>query len=186
MRTLTYSLLLCLLSTNAFAQGERATVTGTVSDASGAIVPAVAISIRNLETNATSRTSTNSAGLFYIPALSPGAYDINAEKAGFRPSRVLNLRLTVGLTATVAITLEVGTVTQALEVSASSVQLEAQTSGLGKVVEQRRVVELPLLGRNPLALAATAPGVLPTSGQRGTGQDIIGVSTTSQINGGLA
>ena len=186
MRTLTYSLLLCLLSTNALAQGERATVTGTVSDPTGAMVPAVAITIRNLETNANSRATTNSAGLFYIPALSPGLYDVNAEKAGFRPSRVSNLRLTVGLTATVAITLEVGTVTQALEVTATSIQLEAQTSGLGKVVEQRRVVELPLLGRNPLALAATAPGVLPTSGQRGTGQDIIGVSTTSQINGGLA
>ena len=106
MRTLTYSLLLCLLSTNALAQGERATVTGTVSDPTGAMVPAVAITIRNLETNANSRATTNSAGLFYIPALSPGVYDVNAEKIGFRPSRVSNLRLTVGLTATVAITLE--------------------------------------------------------------------------------
>ncbi len=186
MRFVKYSLLLCLLAATAFAQGERATVTGNVSDTSGAIVPSVAITIRNLETNVTSRTTTNSAGLFYLPALPPGQYDVNAEKAGFRPSRVSNLRLTVGLTATVNIILEVGTVTQVLDVTATAVQLEAQTSGLGKVVEQRRIVELPLLGRNPLALASTAPGVIPTSGQRGTGNDIVGVSTTSQINGGLA
>lgn len=186
MHFVTYSLLLSFLTVSAFAQGERATVTGIVSDPSGAIVPSVSIAIRNLETNVAARTSTNSAGLFYLPALPPGQYDINAEKVGFRPSRVSSLRLTVGLTATVNITLEVGTVTQVLDVTASAVQLEAQTSGLGKVVEQRRIVELPLLGRNPLALASTAPGVIPTSGQRGTGQDIVGVSTTSQINGGLS
>jgi len=175
-----------MLAPAAFAQGERATVTGTVSDSTGAIIPSAAVAIRNTETNVTTRTTTNSAGLFYAPALPPGLYEVTTNKQGFRPSRLSELRLTVGLTATVNVTLEVGTVTEAVEVTATAVQLEAQTSGLGKVVEQRRVVELPLLGRNPLALAATAPGVIPTSGQRGTGQDIIGVSTTAQINGGLA
>jgi hypothetical protein len=150
------------------------------------MVPAAAVSIRNMETNVTLRTTTNSAGLFYQPALPPGLYEVTTNKQGFRANRLTGLRLTVGLTATVNVALEVGTVTDAVEVTATAVQLEAQTSGLGKVVEQRRVVELPLLGRNPLALAATAPGVIPTSGQRGTGQDIVGVSTTSQINGGLA
>lgn len=178
--------LLFLLAPAAFSQGERATVTGTVSDTTGAMVPEAAVSIRNTETNVTTRTTTNSAGLFYLPALPPGPYEVTTNKQGFRPSRVSALRLTVGLTATVNVTLEVGTVSEAVEVTATAVQLEAQTSGLGKVVEQRRVVELPLLGRNPLSLAATAPGVIPTSGQRGTGQDIVGVSTTSQINGGLA
>jgi len=168
------------------AQGERANVTGTITDASGATIPDAAVAIRNTATNVTTRSTTNNAGLYYLTNLQPGEYEINITKPGFRPARVAALRLTVGLTATVPVTLEVGTVTEAVEVTATAVQLEAQTSGLGKVVEQRRVVELPLLGRNPLALAATAPGVLPTSGQRGTGQDIVGVSTTSQINGGLA
>jgi outer membrane receptor protein involved in Fe transport len=168
------------------AQGERANVTGTITDASGATIPDAAVAIRNTATNVTTRSTTNNAGLYYLTNLQPGEYEINITKQGFRPARVAALRLTVGLTATVPVTLEVGTVTEAVEVTATAVQLEAQTSGLGKVVEQRRVVELPLLGRNPLALAATAPGVLPTSGQRGTGQDIVGVSTTSQINGGLA
>jgi hypothetical protein len=188
MRTIqrVFLTLIILLAPSVFAQGERATVTGTVTDSTGAIIPDAAVAIRNTETNVTTRTTTNSAGLFYAPALSPGLYEVTTNKQGFRANRLSDLRLTVGLTATVNVTLEVGTVTDAVEVTATAVQLEAQTSGLGKVVEQRRVVELPLLGRNPLALAATAPGVIPTSGQRGTGQDIIGVSTTAQINGGLA
>jgi outer membrane receptor protein involved in Fe transport len=169
----------------AFGQGERCTVTGTVSDASGAIVPGAQVVIRNTGTNVSTRTETNSAGIFYLPALPPGQYDLTAEKQGFRPARVAGIPLTVGLTATVNVTLEVGTVAEAIEVQATQVQLESQTSGLGKVVEQRRVVELPVLGRNALALAATAPGVIPSAGQRATGGDIIGVSTTSQINGGL-
>lgn len=188
MRTIQIALfaLLTLFSPAALAQGERATVTGTVSDSTGAIIPDAAVAIRNTETNVTTRTTTNSAGLFYAPALPPGLYEVTTNKQGFRTNRLSDLRLTVGLTATVTVTLEVGAVTDAVEVTATAVQLEAQTSGLGKVVEERRVVELPLLGRNPLALAATVPGVNPTSGQRGTGQDIVGVSTTSQINGGLA
>jgi hypothetical protein len=183
-RKIVFSFTILALAT-LFGQGERCTVTGTVADATGAIVPAAQVSIRNIRTNVTMRAETNSAGIYYLPALPPGEYDITAEKTGFRPAKVSDLRLTVGLTATVNMTLEVGSVAEAVEVRATQVQLEAQTSGLGKVVEQRRVVELPLLGRNPLALAATAPGVIPSAGQRGTGQDIVGVSTTSQINGGL-
>jgi hypothetical protein len=183
--TILLAVLTTLLTLPAFSQGERATVTGTVSDSTGAVIPGASVSIRNLQTNITFKAETNSVGLYYLPALPPGQYDVSAEKQGFRPARVSNLGLTVGLTATVNMTLEVGSVAEAVEVQATQVQLEAQTSGLGKVVEQRRVVELPLLGRNPLALAATAPGVIPSYGQRGTGGNIVGLSTTSQINGGL-
>ncbi|MBY0507104.1 MAG: carboxypeptidase regulatory-like domain-containing protein [Bryobacteraceae bacterium] len=174
------------MTTAAYPQGERCTITGTVTDSTSAIIPGVRVSVRNVQTNITSRAETNSAGIYYVPALPPGDYEVNADKTGFRPARVTGLNLTVGLQATINLKLEVGTVTEAVEVVASQVQLEAQTSGLSKVVEGRRVVELPILGRNPLALAATAAGVLPTSGQRATGGDIIGVSTTAQINGGLA
>src|SRR6185295_1734593 len=105
---------------------------------------------------------------------------------GFRSFKQTGLRLTVGLTASLDVVLDVGTVAEAVEVTATAVQLEAQTSGLGKVVEQRRVVELPLLGRNPLSLAALAPGVIPTRGQVGVGGDAIGSATNSRISGGLA
>src|SRR6266568_4106685 len=158
----------------AFGQGERATVTGAVSDSTQAVIPGATVAIRNIATNVVLRTTTNGAGLYYLPALPPGQYQVTAEKSGFRQARIDELTLTVGLTATVDIVLEVGTLSEAVEIKATAVQLEAQTSGLGKVVETRRVVELPLLGRNPLALAATAPGVLPISGQQANGGGIIG------------
>jgi hypothetical protein len=132
------------------------------------------------------QAETNSAGIYTFPALNPGAYDIQIEKQGFRPRRVTNIPLTTGLTATIDAILEVGQVAEAIEVQASAVQLEAQTSSLGKTVETRRVVELPLLGRNPLQLAALAPGVIPSRGQQGVGGDAIGQAANSRISGGLA
>ncbi len=169
-----------------WAQGERTTITGTITDSSGAVVVGARVTVRQVATNTITKTESNSAGLYFAPSLSIGEYEITVEKQGFRPSKVSGIQMTVGLTATINVVLEVGAVAEAVQVTAAAVQLEAQTSGLGKVVETRRVVELPLLGRNPLALAATAPGVLPTSGQQANGGGIIGASTTAQINGGLA
>ena len=169
-----------------FAQGERATISGTVTDASQAVVPAASITVRNVGTNIVSRTVSNGSGLFVIPALPPGTYDLTAEKAGFRPFRTTDIPLSVDLTATVNVVLEVGSVAEAVEVKASAVQLEAQTSGLGKTVETRRVVELPLLGRDPRQLASLVPGVIPTRGQVGAGGDAIGGAGNARISGGLA
>jgi hypothetical protein len=170
----------------AFAQGELANVTGTVTDVSKAIVADAQVTIRNIATNVTSRTTSNASGIYVIRSLTPGTYELSVEKSGFRMSRVANIPLTVGLTATVDINLEVGTVSEAVQVNASAVQLESQSSGVGTVVNSRPVSELPLLGRNPLSFAALAPGVIPTSGQQANGGGIIGVATTAQINGGLA
>jgi hypothetical protein len=169
-----------------FAQGERATISGSVTDPTQAVVPGAAIVVRNLDTNVTSRTVSNQAGLFVVPALPPGRYEVSAEKPGFRPFRTTNIPLSVGLTATVNVVLEVGAVSEAVEVQATAVQLEAQTSGLGKTVETRRVVELPLLGRDPRQLASLAPGVIPTRGQVGAGGDAVGSAGNSRISGGLA
>lgn len=175
-----------LFSLSLFAQGERASLTGTVTDTTQAVIPEVTISIRNIATNIITRSQTNAQGIYYVPALPPGSYELTAEKQGFRPSRTSNIPLSVNLTATINVVLEVGTVTEAVVVQATAVQLESQTSGLGKTVETRSVVELPLLGRNPLSLAALAPGVIPTRGQVGVGGDAIGSATNSRISGGLA
>ncbi|MCC6859304.1 MAG: carboxypeptidase regulatory-like domain-containing protein, partial [Bryobacterales bacterium] len=182
----TVSILLLAAPAVMFGQGERATLSGTVTDATQAVVPAAAVTVRNLSTNVTSRTETTSAGLFVVPALPPGTYEVTVEKQGFRTFRETGIPLTVGLTATVNVRLEVGAVAEAVEVTATAVQLEAQTSGLGKVVETRRVVELPLLGRDPRQLAALVPGVIPTRGQVGAGGDAIGGAGNARISGGLA
>jgi hypothetical protein len=113
------------------------------------------------------------AGLYVFPALTPGSYDISVEQSGFKAKRIANIPLATGTTVTMDVQLEVGAVTESVQIEASAVQLELQTSGLSKVVETRKVVELPILGRNPLNLASIAPGVIPTSAQGGNGAGAI-------------
>ncbi len=153
-----------LLTAALLGQGERATVTGTVTDPTGAIVVGADVAIRNVATNVIIRTKTNNAGIYYLPALPPARYELRVESGGFRPAVVADIPLGAGLTANFNLTLEVGTVTEAVEVQATAVQLESQTSGLGKILATRSIAELPALGRNPLTLLATIPGVQPVGG----------------------
>ena len=182
-------LLYCLLLLGAvqmvFGQSERTSITGTVTDSSKAAVPGAKVTIRNVATNIVNHTTTNAVGLYFITALPPGAYELTVEKNGFRTAKIDNIPLTTGLAATQDLILEVGTVQQALEVSASAVQLEAQSSDMNGLVTARAVAELPILTRDPLAFAAVMPGVIPTQGQQ-SNAGVIGRVTTSQIGGGLA
>ncbi|MFN7920859.1 MAG: carboxypeptidase regulatory-like domain-containing protein [Bryobacteraceae bacterium] len=173
-------------ATTLFAQGERGTITGTVTDTSGAVISGAGVTLRNVATNISARTEANAAGIYVFPALNPGTYDVTVEKAGFKTRKVSNIPLQTGLTVTMDAQLEIGQISESVQVEASAVQLELQTSGLSKVVESRKVVELPLLGRNPLNLASVAPGVIPTSAQGGNGTGAIGSATNSRISGGLA
>ena len=175
-----------LAAGTAFAQGERGTITGTVTDSTGGMVTGASVTLRNQATNIKSTTVSNASGLYVFPALSPGMYELNVESQGFKGKKVSNVPLATGTTVTIDAQLEVGSVSESVQVEASAVQLEVQTSGLSKVVEARKVVELPLLGRNPLNLASTAPGVIPTSAQGGNGAGAIGSATNSRISGGLA
>jgi carboxypeptidase family protein len=180
------ALLAGLFATAAFPQGERATISGTVVDPTQAVVEGASITVRNVDTNVTSRAVSNSAGLFVFPALPPGTYDLTAEKAGFRAFKLSEIPLSVGLTATVEVKFEVGQIAEAVQVTATAVQLEAQTSGMGETVGTRAVTELPLIGRDPRQLSALAPGVIPTRGQVGAGGSTIGFAGNSRIAGGLA
>jgi hypothetical protein len=154
-----------LLATTLFAQGERATATGAVTDSSGQMLVGAEVSIRNTATNIFTRTKTNSAGIYYLPALPPGTYELRVEYGGFRPSVISDIPLAVGLTATLNVSLEIGAVAEAVEVKATAVQLESQTTSLGKVMQTKQISELPILGRSALQLLSTIPGVQPPAGQ---------------------
>src|SRR4051794_11748753 len=186
-RAMRVTLCLALLTMPALllGQGERATITGTVTDASKSTIPDANVVLRNVATNVTTRTTTNSQGLYFITSIPPGTYELTVEKSGFRTQKVQSIPLTTGLAATQDVILDVGSVQQAVEVSATAVQLESQSSDLNAVVTTRAVSELPILGRDPLSFSAIAPGVIPTQGQQGNA-GVIGRVTTSQIGGGLA
>ncbi|MCL5744537.1 MAG: TonB-dependent receptor, partial [Acidobacteria bacterium] len=171
------------LTCAAVAQVEQATITGTVRDQTGAIVPAVRVTARNVETGVETAGRTNAEGYYRIPYLRIGNYDVIAEADGFKRARVAGINLTVGLIATVDLKLELGAVQNEVTVAATSVQLEEQSSALGSVVSSGQMTELPLLGRNAYSLVALAPGVIPKGGDASGVRPIIsgGRSNTSGV-----
>jgi hypothetical protein len=181
-RTILAALLPALgLPTLALAQIEQANITGIVTDASGAGVPNAAVAAVSTRTRVRVETKSNNTGAYRIPFLAAGDYDLLVEKTGFDRARVSDIRLTVGLTATVNVELKTGSVQQEVTVEARAVQLEQESFSLGNTINARQIVELPLLGRNPYTLLQLAPGVMPKGGA-GAGPVVNGGrSNTSEV-----
>ena len=157
------SLLLAALSSHAFPQAEQGTITGKITDQSGSPVAHADVTATEQSTKVSRQVKSNSTGNYTIPYLPRGDYSVSAESSGFARTLVNNVHLTVGLTATIDIGLKIGQLTQQVDVSASSVLLETQTSSLGTTVERQQIIQMPLLGRNPYSLQNLAPGVMSTS-----------------------
>ncbi|MDQ6700505.1 MAG: carboxypeptidase regulatory-like domain-containing protein [Acidobacteriota bacterium] len=151
-----------LFSCALFAQ--TASVTGRVTDPSGGVVPGAKLTVQSIESGIATAVETNSDGYYSIPALQPGKYNLTATKPGFVTLKQTSLELEVQQTARIDLTLQVGAVSESIEVSAQAVLLESETATVGQVVATRQISELPLLGRNPYALAMLVPGVRPASG----------------------
>ncbi len=181
MRKFLLLALLCLIVA-ATALGQTASVTGRVTDASGAVVPGVRIEARNDATGVASSTESNDSGYYNLPQLLPGTYTITAEKSGFTTLRQTGLTLAVNQVARVDLTLQVGSVSESVEVAAEAVLLESESSTLGQVVQGAQVSNLPLLGRNPYALAGLVPGVRISAGANDLPVDQISTASAS-ING---
>jgi hypothetical protein len=142
-------------------------ITGEVKDATGALVPGVAVTATNTATNAQRSTASNGAGVYSFPSLAPGSYNVRAEKAGFK---AYTAKIEVQVQQTVRLDLEmaIGSVTETVEVSGSVQLLTTENATLGHVVENKRIVELPLNGRNYLQLVSLAPNTstgFPSAGQ---------------------
>src|ERR1051325_9032037 len=106
-----------ILISAAFAQSERGTITGTVQDASGAVVPGAKVTLTNTETGVSFSAPTNAAGDFTVPQLQVGTYSVRVEKDGFRPATVSGLVLNASMTVRADATREVGAAGQAVDVS---------------------------------------------------------------------
>ena len=176
-----FALLLLLLAGVSGAQVEQGTITGSVTDASGAVVPNARVTITNVATGVARETQSAADGHYTAPYLPPGQYEVAVAAQGFDKARVRGVNITVGLTATIDVILKPGSLQQEVTVTAAVVQLEAQTFALGNVVGSRQILELPLLGRNPYSLVTLAPGVIDR-GNSGTGPIINGGrSNTSEV-----
>ena len=161
-RLVCLSLLLALLVTGAFAQRDLATLAGTVTDSSGAVVPNAAVTITETSTGLAYNTVTNSAGEFVRPALKPSVYSVGVAAPGFKKAEQNHITLTAGERTAVTLTLAIGDVGQTVEVTAAAPLLQTEGTQIGANVESRQVNDLPLGGtRNLTYLARLSPGVVP-------------------------
>src|SRR5262249_37851642 len=114
-------------TTSALAQTEQATITGTVTDKSGAVIPEAKVVVTNIRTQAVRETKTTGDGHYTAPYLPVGQYEVAVEKAGFRRAQVKEVTLRVGFIATVDVSLEPGAVTEAVDVTGGGAELEGQS-----------------------------------------------------------
>src|SRR6266566_1949116 len=148
-----------LLLPTAHAQVAGATLSGTVSDQSGGVLPQAAISIKNIATGITRASTTSTAGFYSVPNLLPGAYEIRASAQGFSTELQTGITLTVGEQQVLNFTLQVGQMAQTVEVSTEAPTVELGSSSISAVINSTTVRELPLNGRSWTDLAALQPGV---------------------------
>lgn len=167
-----YRLITVLLTvsalTPAMAQVSSAELSGTVSDGSGASIANAKITLTNPETNIAREATTEASGAYLFTLVPPGTYNLNVEAAGFRKLVQNGIPLQVNQRARLDFTMQLGQVTETVEVAAAAPLLESQSSSLGAVVNQQFVGELPLNGRNFIQLAVLQPGV------NGAGQSVAG------------
>ena len=156
------------------SQVATGTIIGRVKDPSGAVVPGVNISIKSIATGAMRKTMTDSNGRYQVPALPPGAYDVEASAKGFATS-VRSETVTVSATVNLGFTLTVGNVTQRVQVMGAAPQLNTTNASMGGLVGGTAVRQLPLNGRDWLQLVTLQPGVVG-----GIGQQTVSSSTNSR------
>jgi hypothetical protein len=186
------------------AQGLFGTISGTVTDQSGAVVPGATVKVTNVNTNVATTLTTSEAGVYNAASLNPGIYNVEAEAKGFKTALVKGITLEVNANPKVDLVLEVGATTQVVEVTAEAPLLQSQQTSLGQTVGQRLIDQLPTQsggGRSVYNLLFLTAGVseqkgggggnnenLRINGDRPRDQDYVldGTSITAPVFGGQA
>ena len=159
------ALVLCLLLSAwpGRAQEVTARLAGTVKDPAGAVVPEAALTATNVSTGVVTRTTSSASGDYLLPALAPGTYTLSVEKAGFATGVMSGISLNVDQKANLDVVLQVGQVTQSVNVDASAPLVDSTSASMGTVVDQQPILDLPLNLRRTGALALIVPGTVDTT-----------------------
>lgn len=148
-----------LIHSLAYAQQTSATLVGTLADANGAVVANAQIKIANLATGAAREATSDGSGNYVFSFLPAGDYSLTITAQGYKSKRIDHLTLQVSQTLRQDFAMEVGAVTETVNVTATGVQLQTENSTVGTVIDSAKIVELPLNGRNFVQLAQLIPGV---------------------------
>ncbi len=150
-----------LLAAASFAQ-TTGTIQGTVTDDTGAVIPGAEITVLSTETGAASAVTTNEVGFYTLPGLNQGLYSVTCSSEGFASKEFAEVRLEVQQTMRIDCAMTVGSVTETVEVSAAAILIQSEKTEVGQVIDSKRILEMPLNGRNYLELAKFSVGVLPS------------------------
>jgi hypothetical protein len=180
------SLLILLTGSAAWAQSSSGSISGTVKDPSGGVIPGAPVSAVNTATGVVQTTQTNSDGFFAFPSLAVGQYEINVTPTGFRPYRRTGLVVDVNSKLQVDVQLQVAEQNQQVTVTENAdVQVEAQSTQMGDVISSKVMTEVGLNGRSYTDLLSLQPGIAPMSTQTGTSVVMAGVVTAITPSGDL-
>ncbi len=167
-----------------FAQSVTGTITGFVTDASGANIPDATVTVTENATKIVHTTKSNASGVFTVPQLNPGEYEVQVEKAGFSKAVRPAITIEVNQTASLTIPLAVGSTSDTVEVSGSAPLLDIDHVSLGTVIESEEITDLPLNGRQFIQLLQLVPGVAPTTVSQNGSQLQIGAGAVNPAIGG--
>ena len=173
--------LLLILAASISAQDFRASLTGRVTDPSGAVIPNATVTATNIETAVAVKTQTTGTGDYVLTALQPGTWKVEVEMTGFKRYVREGITLNVQERASIDIALEPGEVSTSVTVSAEASQLEVSNASRGELITGKVLVDLPLNGRNAFALAGLAPGVAMTA--RGQASTFLRPTANNGISG---
>src|SRR5437867_2415814 len=144
---MTVGIFVCCFTTNIWAQAT-AQITGTVRDVSGAVLPGVQVTATQTDTGVSRTTVSNETGFYSLPSLPLGPYKVEAALSGFRTFTQTGIVLQVGSNPVINIGMEIGQVAETVEVQADAALVETRATGIGQVIDNVRVLELPLNARN--------------------------------------
>ncbi len=180
MRILIAVLVLCSLN----AQEYRANLLGIVADSSGAAIAEASVKVTNIDTSVSASTVTNNDGSYLVPFLNPGKYSILVERPGFKSFERSPIELRLNDRTRLDIVLVVGQLTDRVTVVAEAPLLEVSTASRGQSIENQKITDLPLSGRNPFGFTNLAAGVQYTGALTGFGPTDSGAMSSYSINGG--
>ena len=177
------ALLLTVMTSGTVWAQATAQISGTVTDPTGALIPGVEVTATQTDTTASRTAVTNETGSYILPALPLGPYQLEAVLPGFQTFVQTGIVLQVGNEANINVVLEVGQVTQTIEVTANAAMVETRSAGIGQIMENARILELPLNGRSMIDLVELTPAVTPAAELDASGRDATNKGNVSVAGG---
>jgi carboxypeptidase family protein/TonB-dependent receptor-like protein len=178
--------LLAVLGSTASAQITSATISGTIKDETGGVLPGVDVVVRNTQTGLSRSVVTDANGYFTVPGLAPGGYEARATLQGFNTAVQSGIVLEVAQQASLNLVLKIGAASETITVSGETPLVDLRTAALSAVVNEKTIEELPLNGRNYIMLATLQPGIVQftektstSPAQRGISLNINGMASRS-------